>query len=107
MEVGNHLPYPGNTSRHAANHVVLIPIVDSHVRVGWPDQDRINTAVALLKVVKVPVHGVLPRDGIIKVPILNHHLGLHETRLRPFQGGQIVPSTIVANTNTTFPFSSA
>src|SRR5208337_3475030 len=102
MEVGNHLLYAGNAPRHAANHVVLIPIVDSHVWVGWPDQDRINAAVALLKVVKVSVCGVLPCDGIIEVPILNHHLGLHETRLRPFQGGQVVPCTIVADTNTTF-----
>ena len=42
------------------------------------------------------------RDGIVEEPVLHHHLGLHETRLRPFQGGQIVPGTIVANTNTTF-----
>ena len=102
MEVGDHVLHTGNASGHASNHVVLISIVNSHVRVSWPDQNRINAAVAFLKVIKVSVYGVLPCDGIIKEPVLHHHLGLHETRLRPQQGGQIVPRTIVADTNTTF-----
>src|SRR5208283_6078121 len=79
MEVGDHLLHAGNTTGHAANHVVLISVVNSHVRVSWPDQNRINTAVAFLEVVEVSVYGVLPWDGIIEEPILHHHLGLHKT----------------------------
>ena len=79
MEVGNHLLHAGDASGHAADQVVLIAIVDSHVWIGWPDQDRVDAAVALFNVVEIAVYGVLPGDRIIKVTILNHHLRLHET----------------------------
>src|ERR1035438_3767000 len=102
MEVGNHLLHAGNSAWHAAKHVMLIPIVDPHIWVTRPYQDCINTAIALLKVVQVSVYCVLPRDWVIEVPILHHHLGLHETRLRPFQGGQIVPGAIIADTDAAF-----
>ena len=44
----------------------------------------------------------LPAIRIIKIPILNHHLRLYETGLRPFQRGQVVSRAIVADTNATF-----
>ena len=37
MEVGDHLLHAGNASRHAADQVVLIPVVDSHIGVGRPN----------------------------------------------------------------------
>ena len=53
---------PGNAAGHAANHVVLIAVVDPHVRIGRPDQHGIDAAIALLKIVKIAVDGVFARQ---------------------------------------------
>src|SRR5713226_2930446 len=66
IEVGNHLLHAGDTSGHAANHVVLIAVIDTKVRVGRPDQDSIDSAVPLFEIVEVTLNGVLARDGIVK-----------------------------------------
>src|ERR1700728_585710 len=102
MEGGNHLLHTGNTSGHAANHLMLIAIIDSHVWVRWPDQTRLNSTITLFEIVKITIHGVLACDRIIKIPVLNHHLRLHETRLCPLQRGQIIPGAVVADTYATF-----
>jgi hypothetical protein len=47
VKVVNHLANARNAARHRANHVVLIPVVDAHVRIGRPDEHGIDSAVAL------------------------------------------------------------
>jgi len=94
--------HAGNTSKHASNHVVLIAIIDAQVRIGRSDENRINTAIALLQIVQVSVYRVLARGWVIEIVVLDHHPGLDETRLCPLQGGQIVPGSVVADPNTTF-----
>lgn len=67
MEIGDHLFHAGNATGHTANHVVLVAVIDAHVRVGRPDQDGVDPAVSLLEIVDITVDGVLAQDGIIKV----------------------------------------
>ena len=107
MEVRNHLLHAGDAARHAANQVVLIAIVDSHVWICRPDQDGIDSAVPLFEIVEVTIDGVLAGDRIVEVAILNHHLRLHETGLRPLQCGQIVPARHRSRYGCDVPFSSA
>ena len=97
MEVGNHLANSRNAARHAANQVVLVAVVDAHVRVGRPDQDRIDSAEALVEIVEVAVDGVLARDRIVEVAVVDHHLRLDETGLRPLELRAIVAGTVVAD----------
>ena len=66
MEVGNHLRTPATPPGMAADQVVLIAIVDAHIRISRPDQDGIDAAVALFEIVEVSVHRVLARDRIVE-----------------------------------------
>ena len=90
VKIRNHLPHAGNSSRHAANHVVLIAVVDSHVRISRPDQHRIDSSVALFQIVEIAIDGVAVGDGIIEIAVLHHHLGLEETGLCPLECGEVV-----------------
>ena len=51
------------------------------LRIRVPDQDRVDTSVTFLEVVKITVHRIAASDEIIEVAVLDHHLGLDETRL--------------------------
>ncbi len=83
MEVGDHLPHACHTSRHAADQVMLIAIVDAHVRISGPDQNRVDATVALVQIIEIAVHRVLVRHWIVKITVLHHHLRLKKTGLCP------------------------
>ena len=102
MEVRNHLSHARNAARHAANQVMLIPVVDPHIRMGRPDQHRVDSPVPPLQIVHVPVHGVVPRHRIVEVAILNHHLRLNETGLRPLERRKVVAGTVIPCADTAF-----
>ena len=78
MEVGDHLFQAGGPARHITQQVILVAVVDSDVGIGVPDQDGVDSAVALPKVVKVTVHGVSARRRVVEVAVLDHHLRLDE-----------------------------
>jgi hypothetical protein len=102
MEVRNHLSHARNAARHAANQVMLIPVVDPHIRMGRPDQHRLDSPIPPLQIVHVPVHGVVPRHRIVEVAILNHHLRLNETGLRPLERRKVVAGTVIPCADTAF-----
>ena len=78
MKVANHLPHSGHSARHAADQIVLVAVIDAHVRIGRPDQHRVDSAVALFQIIEIAIDGVLARDRIVEVAVLNHHLRLNE-----------------------------
>ena len=73
--------------RHApgqvAKQIVLIAAVDTQVRISRPQQHAVDASVALIQVREVTVHRVLQRARIVEEAIVNHHLRLNKTRLRP------------------------
>ena len=101
MKIGDHLPNSRDPAGHAANHVMLIAVVDSHVRIGRPDQYRIDPSISLLQIIEITVHGIAMCDRIVEVAIFHHHLRLEETGLRPLQSGEVIPRAVVANSNAT------
>src|SRR5208283_4142140 len=48
------------------------------------------------------IDGVFPRDGVVEVAVLNHHLWLHEAGLRPQQLRHRVARSVEADTNAAF-----
>ena len=102
VKVGDHLPHAGDATRHRANHVVLIAIVDAHIRICGPDQYRVDAAVAFLEIVEIAIDRIFARDRIVEIAILDHHLRLDEARLRPRQRRDFVARAVVADSNETF-----
>ena len=102
MEIGDHLPHAGDASRHAADQVVLVAVIDAHVRIGGPDQHRVDSAIALLQIIEIAIDGVLVRDRIVEIAVLHHHLRLNEAGLRPLQRGQVITRAVVADANAAF-----
>ena len=102
MEVRDHLAYPRHAARHGPNQVVLIAVVDAHVRIRRPDQHCIDSAVALFKIVEITVDRVSVRDRIVKIAVFHHHLRLEKARLGPLERGQVVARAIVADSNPAF-----
>ncbi len=87
MKVGDHLFHAFDAAGHGAHHVVLIAVVDAHVRIGRPDENRIDAAVSLLEVVEIAIDRVLAGDRIVEVAVVHHHLRLNEAGLGPLQFG--------------------
>ena len=83
MKVRDHLSNSNDSSRHAVDHVDLVPIVDAQVGVRRPNQDRVDASIPLLQIIQVPVHGVFSGDGVKEKAVLHHHLRLDEAGLRP------------------------
>ena len=102
MEVRNHLPHARNTSWHGADHVVLVAVVDSHVRIRGPDQHRIDSAVSLFQIIEITIHRVAVRDRIVEITVFDHHLRLKKAGLRPLECRQVVARAVVADANPAF-----
>jgi hypothetical protein len=45
MEIRDHLFDSIGEAGHVADQLVLVSTVHTHVRIGWPNQNRINPAV--------------------------------------------------------------
>ena len=99
MEIRNHLPHARYAARHGADHIVLVAVVDSHVRIRGPDEHRINSAVSLFQVIEVTIYRVAVRHRIVEITVLHHHLRLEKAGLGPLECGQVVAQAIVADTN--------
>ena len=102
MKVRNHLFHTGNASRHGINHVELIAVVDTHVRIGRPNQHRVNSSVSGLQIVEISIHRVLPGDRVIEIAVLHHHLRLNEAALSPLQGRNLVARAVVSDPDSSF-----
>jgi hypothetical protein len=76
VEICDHLLHTGHASGHGADHVVLIPVIDAHIRIGGPDEHRIDSAITLLDIIEIAIDGVLVGDRIVEISILDHHLWL-------------------------------
>ena len=83
MKICNHLAHARDSAGHRTNHVVLIAIVDAHIRIGWPDEDGINSSIALHSIVDISIHSVVIANWVVQEAIVNHHLRLDETGLGP------------------------
>ena len=79
MEVSNHLAHAFNATGHGLDHLKLVAVVDAHVGIRGPDKHRVDSAVALFKIVEVPAYGVAAGGRVVEVSILDHHLRLYET----------------------------
>src|ERR1700761_9462784 len=99
MKVLHHLANTGQAAGHGPNHVMLITVVDSYVRIGGPDQHRVDASVSLLQIVQITVYGVFLSYRIVKISILHHHLRLNEFRLRPLQRRHVVSRTVITDAN--------
>ena len=97
VKIRDHLANTGNSARHGTNHVMLISVVDAYVRISRPDQDGIDPAVTIQSVIDVPINRIAVSNRIVEKAVLYHHLGLQETRLRPFQSGPIITGIVVTN----------
>ena len=78
MKISNHLPHAFHAAGHRAHHILLVPVVDSHVWIGGPDEHGVDAAVALFQVVEITVNGVFSGDWIVEVAVMHHHLRLNE-----------------------------
>src|ERR1039457_4353677 len=95
MEISDHLAYTVDTAGHGFDHLQLIAIIDSHVRVGGPNQHSIDAAVAFVQVVEITVDRVAAGDRVVDIAIVDHHLRLYETGLRPLKRRHLVARGIV------------
>ena len=83
MKIGDHLADARDSARQGANQVMLIAIIDAQIGVGRPDQNCIDSAIALQRVVNIAIYGVAVSRRIVEKTIFDHHLRLNETGLRP------------------------
>src|SRR5579859_7094380 len=102
MEVRNHLAHARNASRHRPDQVVLVAVIDPHIGIGRPDQNRVNSAVSFFQIVEIAIDGVAVRYRIVEIAVLYHHLWLEETGLGPLKCRHIVAGTLVADANASF-----
>src|SRR5258708_11795347 len=63
------------------------------------DEDSADSAVTLYRVIDVAVNRISMCNWVVEKAVLDHHLRLDETRLRPFQGRQIVAEVVVTDAN--------
>ena len=82
---------------HVVEQVELVAVVDANVRINRPDEHRIDAAVALVEIVQIAVDGVARANRIVEVAVLDHHLRLDKTALRPLQFRAIVFGAVVAD----------
>jgi len=90
MKILDHRADPGQATRHGADHIELISIVDAHVGISRPDEDSVDAAIPLVKIVQVPIDCVFLRDRIVEVAVVHHHLRLDERRASPLQSRQLI-----------------
>ena len=102
MEIFNHLPEPCRAARHVHQQVVLVAVVNADVRVGVPDENGINSPVALFEIVEVAVHGEAACHWVVESAILDHHLRLDEARLSPLELGAVIFNAVVAHADQMF-----
>jgi len=72
VEVGNHLAHSGYAFRHAADHVVLVPVIDTHIRIRRPRFDRTSgyqAAPRLLRMVPRPT-AILACNDLMALGVL-------------------------------------
>src|SRR5580704_2396814 len=96
MEVIHHFAHTWGAARQGTNQVVLIAVINPHVRIGGPDEDRIDATNSVLQIVKVAIDRVFAGYRIIKISLLDHHLRLHEGRAGPLESRQSVSLGAVA-----------
>ena len=96
VEIRHHGFDALNPARHGSRHVVLIAVVDAHIGIGGPNQNRIDTAIALLQIIEIAVHRVFVRHRIVEIAVLHHHLRLDEARLRPGQRRIAIARIVIA-----------
>ncbi|MDT8070622.1 MAG: hypothetical protein ROO76_20875 [Terriglobia bacterium] len=82
--------------------VILAAIVYTDIGIRRPYQDAINAAISSCDIVKVPPDGVLSCLRIVEEPIMDHHLRLHEVRLRPTEFGALILVVVVSNSDESF-----
>ena len=97
MEVIHHFAHTWNAARHGADQVVLVAIIDAHIRIGRPDKNCIDAAKSLLEIIEVAVNRVFAGNRIIEISLLDHHLRLDKGRLRPFESRQLISLRAIAN----------
>jgi hypothetical protein len=51
VKIRDHLPHASHSSRHGTNQVMLVAIIDPHVRVSWPDEHSIDSTVSFFKII--------------------------------------------------------
>src|ERR1700677_1798617 len=102
VKVRDHLLDAGRTPRHRENHVKLIAVIDSKVRVYRPNEYGIDSSVASGDVIGIPVHRILTRRGVIQIAVLYNCLWLDETRLCPLQRRGFVSRWVITNVDPAF-----
>src|SRR5487761_1081848 len=103
MKISHHLTHTLHTARHRAHHILLISIVDTHIRIGSPYEHSIDAPIAFLQIIEIPIYGVLAGDWIVEVTIEHHHLWLDETGLCPFQSAPFIARRIISDANEALP----
>ena len=81
---------------------MLISVIDAHVRIGGPDEHRVDSAIALLDIIEITIDGVFMGDRIVEISILHHHLWLKKARLRPLERRQVIPRAVIPYANAAF-----
>src|SRR5689334_923305 len=99
MKINNHLTHAGNAAWQTADQVVLVAIVDAHVRVSRRYQHRVDAAIPLLESAETGVHRIASGHRIIEVAVVHPHLWLHEAAPRPFDCGNVIARRVVADAN--------
>jgi hypothetical protein len=87
MKIRDHLSNALYPIWHRAHHIMLVLVVDTHVWIGSPDEDSIDSPVAFFKIVKISVDGVLSGSSIVKVEVMHHHLRLNKADWVRFSAG--------------------
>ena len=60
------------------NLTKLIPVINSYVGVGGPQEDTVYTAISRSDVLKVLLHCPLPAVFVVEEPVVDHQLRLDE-----------------------------
>ena len=72
------------------NLTKLIPVINSYVGVGGPQEDTVNTAISRSDVLQVFLDSPLPTVFIVEEPVVDHQLGLDEGGPGPGHLGNVV-----------------
>src|ERR1019366_10604406 len=82
MKVSDHLSHAFHSARQIAKQIVLVPSIDPYVGIGVPDQYAVNSAIAAHEIVKVAVYGVAAGEGVMEIPVVEHHFRPKKNRQR-------------------------
>jgi hypothetical protein len=97
VEIRDGLLQAGQPAWQVRSQRSLVAVIDPNVRVNIPEQHAIDPAEAALEIIEISIDGIFPSGRVVEIPVFDHHLGVYEVALRPFELGSLVVYPVVTH----------